>query len=344
MLSSTLTRGAIFLTLWSAPGFAAVTVGDPVDGSTTSSSVLIRAHNTGCNGLAPTSLVYTIDNGREAPGETPYDVDVMSQPLTPGIHTIQFKSATHFEECPTVITTIRVADPKNASEVAAAAIGSIPSNAKSSGDLETRGWSEQHDGGTPGGSRGSTSYPETLDGYDNVRKFYATYTERAGERWSTEVAVDQSATHFVLDTYVYFPNPSQVLNLETDIDAVDSSGDTYILSTQCAGSVDGWEYGYTEGKHDHWQDIHVGCNPANWTPNTWHHIQIGEYRGTNGTVTHEYAALDGKTVSFNNDTRESSHYLGWEKGIINVQFQIEGSSEGSGSFTAYIHKFTVYRW
>ncbi len=343
MLSSTFTRGVLFLTMLPSPVFAAITLGGPANGQVTPASVLIRAHNTGCGGLTPTSFGYSIDNGKVMAGETPYDVDAMSPQLAPGMHTITFRSATTYEECPPVTTTFKVADPRNAAEVEAAST-SIPSNAKSSGDLETREWSEQHDGGTPGTSKGSTSYPVTLDGYDDARKFYATYADRAGERWATAVAIDEHATHFVLDTYVYFPNPSEIQNLETDIDSVDSAGDTYILATQCAGSVNGWEYGYTEGSHDHWQDIHVGCSPAKWAANTWHHLQIGEYRGTNGTVTHQYVTLDGKTVSFNNGTKESSHYLGWPKGLINVQFQIEGSSGGSGSVTAYIHKFTVYRW
>ena len=56
-------------------------------------------------------------------------------------------------------------------------------------------------------------YPATTSLYDNARKFYMTYTNRGGVRWSVSFGKSTSATHFVLDTYVYFTNPSQVQNL-----------------------------------------------------------------------------------------------------------------------------------
>jgi hypothetical protein len=54
--------------------------------------------------------------------------------------------------------------------------------------------------------------------------------------------------------------------------------------------------------------------------------------------------VDGVQSFFKDATLESAHFLNWGAGDVNTQFQIEGASKGSGSVTAYIHNFTVYRW
>jgi hypothetical protein len=222
----------------------------------------------------------------------------------------------------------------------------IPPDATSSGDLDSSNWSEDHDGGTPGHSKGSTNYPAAdLPDYSDAREFHMTYTDRAGERWSnTFTRDDPNSTHFVLDTYVYLPNPSEAMNLELDINQVIENGETIILSTQCSGKEGHWEYGDTVGKHDHWKSTNIQCNPENWTANVWHHVQIGEHRDEGGMVTHDWVAVDGVYSAFDNATLESAHFLGWAPGQINTQFQIEGSSFSSGKVTAYVHNFTVYRW
>ncbi len=225
----------------------------------------------------------------------------------------------------------------------AAAYG-LPPNAVSSGDLDTQaGWSQIHDGGTPGTSRGSTLYPATTPLYDDAREFYMTYTDRAGERWNITPNTDAAATHFVLDTYVFLTNPAEVMNLELDINQVNSNGETVILSTQCAGIVGSWEAGYTAGKKDNWWASGIKCDPRTWTANTWHHIQIAVHRNPNGTVTHDWVSLDGVYHTWNY-THICGRYLGWQPGDINVQYQIEGNNKTSGSVTSYIHKLTVYRW
>ena len=188
-------------------------------------------------------------------------------------------------------------------------------------------------------------YPASTPVYGDARKFYMTYDDQAGERWSDTFTKDPDSNYFVLDTYVFLPNPSELKNLELDINQVISNGETIILSTQCSGEIGQWEYGDSVGKHDHWKSSGIKCNPAEWKANVWHHIQIGEHRdGTNGFVTHDYVILDGVQSFFKDATLESAHFLGWGAGDINTQFQIEGASKGSGSVTAYIHNFTVYRW
>ena len=332
-----------------------ITVGGPVNGMRISSPTLIRAHNVGCDGLPPKSFGYSIDSASGIVlGETPYDIDVTSQAIPAGTHTIHFKSWTDHGECPTVNTTFTVsatvkpiaatAEPISATAEPATS-ATIPSYAISSGDLDGAGnWSEDHDGGTPGESKGSTVFPASTPVYDDARKFYMTYSDQAGERWSNTFTHDTESTYFVLDTYIFLPNPSEVKNIEMDINQVTSNDETIILSTQCSGEIGQWEYGDSVGKHDHWKSTGIKCNPKDWAANVWHHVQIGEHRDTNGFVTHDFVILDGVYNAFKNATLESAHFLDWGTGDLNTQFQIEGASSGSGTVTAYIHKFTIYRW
>ena len=325
--------------LATAPALAAnITIGSPVSGTHLGSPVLVRAHNIGCNGFTPTSFGYSIDDSSALSlGETAYDIDVTNDPITAGTHTIHFKSWTSHGECPAASTTFTV--------VGNPSMG-IPPNAISSGDLDARNtWTEIHDGGTPGKSTGTTSYPAKTPVYDDAREFHMTYVARAGERWNTDAAIDAEATHFAIDAYVMLANPSQVLNLEMDVNHVMANGETVILSTQCSGVTKTWEYGFTVGRLDHWWSTpQLKCDPTTWTANVWHHIQIGMHHDANGVVTHDWVILDGVYTAFINATRGSAKFLDWQHGVVNTQFQIEGTNAGTGSVTAYTHKLTVYRW
>src|SRR5262245_58018418 len=72
LLLATLTGSMLSL-----PASAAnITVASPVNGTTVSSPVWIRAHNVGCNGLAPTAFGYSLDSSSTlVKGVTVYDVD-----------------------------------------------------------------------------------------------------------------------------------------------------------------------------------------------------------------------------------------------------------------------------
>jgi hypothetical protein len=54
--------------------------------------------------------------------------------------------------------------------------------------------------------------------------------------------------------------------------------------------------------------------------------------------------LDGAHHVFNNATVYSAESLGWAKGDLLINFQMDGANAGSGSITAYIHKMTIFRW
>jgi hypothetical protein len=334
----------------SQPAFASnITVASPVSGTSVTSPIWVRAHNVGCDGLTPTAFGYSVDSSSTlVPGVTVYDVDVTNVGIGSGTHTIHFKSWTSKGVCPVVSTTFNVAGGSSSGSAAStptasATTASIPSNAIGSADLDGSGWSYSHDGGTPGWSTGSTLYPATTPLYDDAREFYMTYSAHGGERWHVSFARDASATHFVYDTYIYLKDPSQVANIELDMNQVMSNGATVIYGTQCSSYAGKWQFTTVSGG-SHWHSSNIPCNPKNWAANTWHHVQIASHRTSGGVVTYDYVNLDGNHSVFSGASGYSAENLGWAKGDLLINFQLDGANSGSGSITAYIHKMTIFRW
>jgi hypothetical protein len=171
-----------------------------------------------------------------------------------------------------------------------------------------------------------------------------TYTARAGEIYHLSFAKDLNATHFVYDAYVYVVDPSQLANLEMDMNDVMADGQTVILGTQCSVYSKSWEYTLQSGGGFHWHSSNIPCNPETWSAKTWHHIQIASHRDNIGTATYDWVGVDGVYTNFQNASGNSSRPLGWALGDLLINFQIDGSSAGSGSNTIYTHQLTIYRW
>jgi hypothetical protein len=186
-------------------------------------------------------------------------------------------------------------------------------------------------------------YPATTPSGDDAREFYMTYSSRGGERWHISFAKDATATHFVYDTYVYFTDPSQVANVELDMNQVLADGRTVIFGTQCSSYSQTWEYTIVSGG-THWKSSNIACNPKNWTANTWHHVQIASHRDNGGVVTYDWVNFDSTHSDFKDATGVSAEALGWAKGDLLINFQLDGAAKDSGAITAYAHKLTVYRW
>ncbi len=338
--------------LLSPPVFASnITAASPVNGTSVSSPVWVRAHNVGCDGLMPTAFGYSIDNSRALTrGVTAYDIDTRAA-ISAGSHTIHYKAWTASGACPIVSVSFKVgggntttgsASGDSTSGSTGNAVYSLPSNATPSADLDgIGGWSGEHDAGTPGSSRGSMAYPASVPSYGDARKFYMTYSDHGGERWHVSFGKNETSTHFVLDTYIFIVNPSQVANLEIDLNQVLSNGQTVIYGTQCSKYSQTWEY--TETPLPHWRSSGIPCNPLHWAANTWHHLQVGYHR-SGGVVTHDWVNFDGTHRVFTNSTHNSARSMGWARGTLLVNVQADGASKGSGSITMYIHKMTFYHW
>jgi hypothetical protein len=221
--------------------------------------------------------------------------------------------------------------------------GDIPTNAVSSGYLDGKAWAFEKDEAVGGGARGSSVFPATTPLYDEAREFYMTYSQRGGVRWHISFANDTKATHFVYDTYVYIVDPTQVANLELDMNQVMSDGRTVIFGTQCSIYSKTWEY--TLVAHGtQWHPSNIPCNPQSWAAKTWHHVQIASHRDDKGNVSYDWVNLDGVHSEFVNATVNSAEALGWQKGDLLINFQLDGANKDGGTITAYAHNVTVLRW
>jgi hypothetical protein len=187
-------------------------------------------------------------------------------------------------------------------------------------------------------------YPAKTPSYDDAREFYTTYSSGGGQRF--HVSFDNNATsmNFALDTYVYVTDPTKLQNLELDLNQVTSDGKTIMFNTQCSSDSKTWEYTVITNGSDHWTPSNVPCNTLTWAANTWHHIQIGYHRDNSGNVTHDWVNFDGTHSVFSNTTKPASESLGWAKGTLLTNVQVDGLSKGSGSITVYVHKMTFYHW
>lgn len=326
-----------------------ITIASPISGTNHSSPLWVRAHNIGCDGLAPTAFGFSIDNSSTLhPGVTRYDIDTTGVSIAAGTHTIHFKSWTSNGVCPVASTTFTVggttsSTPSN-STPSNTTVSSIPSYATASAILDGKNWTGEHDAGTPGSSRGSTVYPATTPSYDNARKFYMTYSSHGGERWHLTFAKSAAATHFVYDTYIYIVDPAQVANIELDMNQVMSNGKTVIFGTQCSSYANRWQFTVESNGSSHWKSSNVYCNPKTWAAKTWHHIQIASHRNSSGDVTYDWVNVDGRHSAFSGAYGYSAKALGWVPGDLLINFQLDGAYSGSGSITAYIHRLIVFHW
>ncbi len=220
----------------------------------------------------------------------------------------------------------------------------IPKDAQSSGDLTgSSHWTWSHDSATPGNSTASSHYPESSPSIDGKsREFAFSYSNKGGERFSLTFDHNTQVTHFLYDTYVWIENPSEMANLELDMNQVVSDGKTVIYAFQCSGNSGQWEYSTVEGNHPHWHTTGLACSPRKWTAQKWHHIQIAYHRNNSGDVTYDWVGLDGVNKKVNK-TGYSALSLHWSPGDLNLNFQIDGDSS-RGSVKIYADKLTIFYW
>jgi hypothetical protein len=332
------------------PSGAGITVTSPANGASLSSPITVQAHNAGCDGKPPVSFDYSIDNNSTLfPGSSVSEIDATGVAIGAGTHTIHFKSWLNGGAiCPVVSSTFTIGGTPSSgggTTTGSGSLSSLPSNAVASADLDgLSSWATVHDTGTPGSSNGSMVYPAKTPSYDDAREFYTTYSSGGGQRFHVSFDNNASSMNFALDTYVYVTDPSQLQNLELDLNQVTSDGKTIMFNTQCSSDSKTWEYTVITNGSDHWTPSNVPCDTLTWAANTWHHIQIGYHRDNSGNVTHDWVNFDGTHSVFSNTTKPASESLGWAKGTLLTNVQVDGLSKGSGSVTVYVHKMTFYHW
>jgi hypothetical protein len=222
----------------------------------------------------------------------------------------------------------------------------IPAYAIPSLGLETSvAWKGVHDDETKGSSNGQTNYPVFPDGRNGVpgRQFVTWYGDKGGQRYHLTFGRDPNATHFVYAANVYLVDPSEVENVEMDMNQVMSDGRTVIYGTQCAAHSKTWEYTYVDRSGTHWHPSNIHCNPHDWGKKKWHRVQIGMHRDEGGNVTYDWVNFDGVYTDFQGANAFSARALRWTPGELLLNFQIDGARK-KGVMDAYLNNLAVYRW
>ena len=216
----------------------------------------------------------------------------------------------------------------------------VPPNATAASGVQVLDtWIGNHDAGTPGTATGVTSLVSTPSLSGSAREYASSYTDAGGEIYSVVYANDATSTNFLYDGWVWIATGSSIANLEMDSNQVMANGDTVIYAFQCSGYSKKWEY---SGAGATWVASSQPCNVATWTTNTWHHVQISYSRDDSGNVTYQTVWLDGVGQAIN-ATVPSAFALGWQVGVVQTQFQIDGLG-ASGSSTVYLDNLTISRW
>jgi hypothetical protein len=223
----------------------------------------------------------------------------------------------------------------------------IPSNAVAVTQIQALAdWKVNHDPGTSGTSSGSMTLVDDPSLEGQSAKFSTSFADWGGEIYSKSYANDPNATHFVYDTYVWIEAGSVIGNLELDNNQVIANGDTVIYAFQCDGDHNAWDYTTNAGTPAHpqgkWLHSTQPCDPAKWTTNTWHHVQISYSRDDVGNVTYDAVWLDGVEAPIH-ETVPSAFSLGWGHGVLLTNFQVDGTST-SGKSVLYADSMTVSRW
>jgi hypothetical protein len=260
-----------------------------------------------------------------------------------GSHVVHVKSwGNNGSSCVSNVSIDVVATPTSGSGP------SIPSTAIVTKAIQNvSAWSARHDAATSGTSSGNTKLVSSPSLSGSARNFATSYTNYGGERYNVKLAVNQLSTHFVYDTRIYIGgSPSDIANIEMDLNQVMTNGETIIFGFQCDGWSNSWDYtinsGTTNNPSAHWVHSNQSCSPHKWTTNAWHRVQIEYSRDSSGNVTYDAVWLDGTKQDIG-VTANSAFALGWAPSF-NSNFQIDGYTSTSGSSTVYLDDLTLYSW
>jgi hypothetical protein len=254
----------------------------------------------------------------------------------------------------TLIQALAVAPAYSNSRVATAAYTiippsgpSIPANATKQANVHLQtDWRIKHDPATPGSASGAMSVVDDPSLSGQADRFVTSFTDSGGELYSLTYGNDPDAHNFVYDAEVWIEAGSSLANLEMDNNQVMPNGDTVIYAFQCSGYAGVWEYTENAGTPKKpivkWLRSTAPCNPANWTPNAWHHVQISYSRDDAGNVTYHSVWLDGAEQLIE-QTVNSAFTLGWAHGALVTNFQVDGLG-ANGWATLNLDSLTIYRW
>jgi hypothetical protein len=334
------------LAMATAPALAQTTVYSPTSGEQVGSPFTLNMAASSCSGQTVTAVGYSLDNSTST---ATFPVQYMNGPVSApaGWHIVHVKVWNRYGAvCVTDISFDVVTGASSGGSSSATSV--IPSNAIGVSSIQALGgWSEIHDGGTPGSSAGAMSMASSPSVDGAAKYFQNVFSYYGGERYAVHFSDDTTSTNFFYDTYVYIANDSNgISNLEFDLAQTMQNGETAMMGFQCDTWSNTWDFAVNAGSptqyNDTWAHSSAHCNVHQWAANQWHHVQIWYTRNTSGWVTYHAVWLDGTEQPIN-VTAFSGFALGWGPAVI-TQFQIDGNGSGTTWGNVYLDALTVYRW
>ena len=327
----------------SASSSDGITVSSPGNGASVSSPFSLSATAPTCSSQPVTAMGYSLDNSSDT---TIIDGTSMNTQVTAssGAHTLHVKSwGNQGAGC---ADAVAISVSGGTTTTTTASSPTAPSGALTVSSLQTLSdWTATHDTGASGSASGSTSIvtSPTLSGHS--RQFVTQFSDNGNERYSASFSDDTTSSNFLYDGWVYIPSGTgSIANVEMDMNQTMSNGETVIFGFQCDGWHGTWDYTINAGSAaspvDKWTYTSQACNPANWSRNTWHHVQVTYSRNSTGTVTYHSVWLDGTEQALN-VSGFAGFSLGWGSALV-TNFQVDG--RGSGTATIYLDNLTVSRW
>ena len=331
------------------PPVTNVVVSAPSKNASLQSPFTLNAAGSLCESQKIAALGYSLDGSSQT---SIVDAQTMSAQVTAstGTHVLHVKSWGNGGSACVTDVPLTIEAPTSTPGGPSSSGPQIPAEAtvvKSIQNLKI--WKAQHDvaTGTNSSADGAMTIVASPSVSGSARQFDTTYSGYGGERYHVSIAPNKAAKNFVYDTQVYIASPiTTVANIEMDLNQVVANGDTIIYGFQCDGWSGTWDYtenqGTTASPNDHWLHSNQACNPQDWAPDTWHHVQIQYSRDDNGNVTYQSVWLDGQEQDIN-ATVPSAFSLHWG-GTLLANFQIDGLTGTTSNSTIYMDNFAIYAW
>ena len=320
--------------------FAGTTVTSPVNGSNVSSPFNLVMSADTCSDRPVTAVGYSFDDN---PHSSVWADNAINGPVMPpqGWHKLHVKVWNDQGQVCVTDVAVNAADQITPNSP-------IPSGAISVSAIQAQSnWIAAHDAGTSGDSSGWTAIAGSPSLSGSARAFSSHMSHYAGHRFAVHFGDDRDSTDFLYDTYVYIEGkPDGISNLEFDLNQTLPNGETVIMGFQCDGWSKTWDYTQNAGSakkpKDQWANSSAPCNPQDWAPNQWHHLQIRYSHDPSGWVTYKYVQLDDNRQDINVNVF-SSFALGWGSALM-TNFQVGSKKPGEADAKIYLDKLTITRW
>lgn len=154
--------------------------------------------------------------------------------------------------------------------------------------------------------------------------------------WWRQLQPIDSATHFVLDFYIFFNNQRAPQALELDA-AQSVNGKRYFFGTECdiSGRYAG-QWMVNNYPADRWEPTGIPCRAA--TANRWHHV-VWQFERINGRTHYIAVTVDG--------VRSNVNRYEWPRNVnareLNVAFQLDQTSAAT-NFSVWVEHVKLTAW